>query len=432
MQTFSEFPLAAVLHSNLAHHGFVKPTPVQAQSIPAQLEGRDLLITAQTGTGKTFAFLLPLLDRLLREGCTPGINAMILAPTRELAIQIGESFSLLATGTSLKAAIVVGGMGEQAQLNAIRRGAQVVIATPGRLQDFLGRGSVKFNTVKVAVLDEADRMLDMGFLPTIKKILATLPAGRQTVFCSATIESSVATLIHAHLKNPVRVAIGSTTKPAEHVDLHHYEVEEDGKLSLLEKMLREEQGSFLVFARTKHGADRLAKKLARGGSKSVAIHGNRSQSQRNLALRGFQEGSYRVLVATDVAARGVHVEGLAHVVNFDLPQVPEDFVHRVGRTGRAGARGVASTFSTRSQRQEIRKIERLLDVRLEPREVPKDLQKEARPSSESAPGTAQPGRNAAPRASFAKRKSGPRHEKPQGASTPRRFGKQSFRSRKQR
>jgi ATP-dependent RNA helicase RhlE len=376
MNTFSELPLSPALQRNLAHHGFVEPTPVQAQAIPQQLAGHDLVITAQTGTGKTLAFLLPLLDRLSKPGRLPGVSALILSPTRELAIQISEVFSQLAGGTGIRAAVVVGGMGENAQLQSIRKGAQVVIATPGRLFDFLGRKLVNLGSVQILVLDEADRMLDMGFLPTIKRILATLPAARQTVFCSATIESSVAHLVREHLNNPVRIAIGSTTKPHEHIDLHLYEVEHDRKLGLLEKMLQEEQGSFLVFARTKHGAERLAKKLVNGGSKATAIHGDRSQSQRNQALRGFQEGNYRVLVATDVAARGLHVEGIAHVVNYDLPTLPEDFIHRVGRTGRAGLRGTASTFSTQGERGEIRKIERLLDLRLTRRGVPSGLVQE--------------------------------------------------------
>jgi ATP-dependent RNA helicase RhlE len=382
MNTFSELPLSPTLQSNLAQHGFVQPTPVQALAIPQQLLGHDVVITAQTGTGKTLAFLLPLLEKIgkerLSKGNAPGISALILSPTRELAIQISVAFANLATGTGIRSAVVVGGLNEQTQLQAIRKGAQVVIATPGRLNDFLERKLVKLGSAHTLVLDEADRMLDMGFLPTIKKILAALPAERQTVFCSATIESSVAHLINAHLKNPVRVAVGSTTKPAEHIDLHVYEVEQDRKLGLLEKMLQEERGSFLVFARTKHGADRLAKKLVRGGAKAAAIHGDRSQSQRNLALLGFQQGSYRILVATDVAARGVHVEGIAHVVNYDLPQVPEDFIHRVGRTGRAGLRGTASTFSTQSERGEIRKIERLLDLRLTRRPVPSGLEQESR------------------------------------------------------
>jgi ATP-dependent RNA helicase RhlE len=390
MKTFSELPLSKVLQTNLAKHAFVEPTPVQAQSIPLQLAGRDCVITAQTGTGKTLAFVLPLLEKLLKTAAAPqpygkGPSALILSPTRELAIQISECFSKLSAGTGIRAAVVVGGLNENAQLEAVRKGAQVVVATPGRLNDFLERKLIKLGATHLLVLDEADRMLDMGFLPTIKRILGALPAERQTIFCSATIETSVAHLIHVHLKDPVRVAIGSTTKPAEHIELHVYEVEQDRKLGLLEKMLRDDQGSFLVFARTKHGADRLAKKLARSGSKATAIHGNRTQSQRNQALRGFQDGNYRVLVATDVAARGVHVEGIAHVVNYDLPQVPEDFIHRVGRTGRAGMRGTASTFSTRDERSEIRKIERLLDLRLKPQPVPAGIEREARGAPADSP-----------------------------------------------
>ena len=341
----------------------------------------------------------------------PGVSALILTPTRELAIQISEAFALLAAGTGIRAAVVVGGLNEQTQLNAIRRGAQVVIATPGRLSDFLERNLVKLGAAHTLILDEADRMLDMGFLPTIKRILALLPAARQTVFCSATIESSVAPLIKTYLKNPVRIEVGSTTKPAAEIDLHVYEVEQDRKLGLLEKMLQDERGSFLVFARTKHGADRLAKKLARSGSKAAAIHGDRTQSQRNMALRGFQEGSYRVLVATDVAARGVHVEGIAHVVNYDLPQVPEDFIHRVGRTGRAGLKGTASTFSTRSERGEIRKIEQLLQLQLTRRPVPAGLEQEVRGAVHGTPPPfrereprAHAVRSFAPRAKFSRRK----------------------------
>lgn len=391
MKLFSELPLSPALQSNLVTHKFVQPTPVQAQAIPQQLAGHDLVITAQTGTGKTLAFVLPLLEKLLsdakllKNGAAPGVSALILTPTRELAIQIAECFSKLAAGTGIRAAVVVGGLSEQTQLQTIRKGAQVLIATPGRLSDFLARKLVKLAGVQVLVLDEADRMLDMGFLPAITKLLAVLPSARQTIFCSATLEPSVAHLIREHLKNPVRIAIGSTTKPAEEIDLHLYEVEQDRKLGLLEKMLHEERGSFLVFARTKHGADRLAKKLVRSGSKAAAIHGDRTQSQRNIALRGFQEGSYRVLVATDVAARGVHVEGIAHVINYDLPQIPEDFIHRVGRTGRAGLKGTASTFSTRSERGEIRKIERLLDMQLTRRPVPAGLEQETRAAVATPP-----------------------------------------------
>jgi ATP-dependent RNA helicase RhlE len=376
MKTFSELSLSAPLKSNLAKHGFAQPTPVQAQSIPPALAGRDLVATAQTGTGKTLAFVLPIIHRLQEMPSPYGVRAVILSPTRELSLQIHETFAKMAAGTAIRTAVVVGGINERTQLQSIRKGAQVLIATPGRLFDFLSRQLVDLGGVVMLVLDEADRMLDMGFLPTIQKIMAAMPAERQTLFFSATIETSVKHLVETHVRNAVRIEVGSTTKPIEKVALHLYEVEQDRKLGLLERMLRQEQGSFLVFARTKRGADRLSKKLAREGVRSAAIHGDRSQNQRNHALRGFQEGQYRVLVATDVAARGIHVEGISHVVNYDLPQVPEDFIHRVGRTGRAGARGTASTFAMRSERADVAHIERKLETRLERREVPNDIPRE--------------------------------------------------------
>ncbi len=263
-------------------------------------------------------------------------------------------------------------------MQSIRNGAQVLIATPGRLCDFLGRKLVNLAGVRILVLDEADRMLDMGFLPSINRILGAMPTDRQTLCFSATLDNSVKYLVETHVRNAVRIAVGSVTKPIEQVELHLYEVEQDRKLGLLENMLGQEQGSFLVFARTKHGAERLSKTLARGGVKSAAIHGDRSQNQRNQALRGFQEGYYRVLVATDVAARGIHVEGISHVVNYDLPQAPGDFIHRVGRTGRAGARGTASTFATRAQRADVALIERTLETRLVRCQVSPDVPREER------------------------------------------------------
>src|SRR5260221_4791388 len=364
MKTFTELSLSPILKSNLLKHKFVEPTPVQSQAIPPALAGHDVVATAQTGTGKTLAFVLPMLESLLKNRPGNGVCAIVLSPTRELALQIGEAFALMAAGTGFRAAVVVGGMSEHQQLLASRRGAQFLIATPGRLCDFLERKLVNLGAVRILVLDEADRMLDMGFLPAIKRIIGAMPAERQTLFFSATIETSVAHLVQKYVKNPVRVTVGSTTKPAEHIDLHVYEVDQDRKLGLLQHMLAQETGSFLVFARTKHGADRLARKLIRDGVNAATIHGDRTQTQRNHALRGFQQGDYRVLVATDVAARGIHVEGIAHVVNYDLPQAPEDFIHRVGRTGRAGASGTASTFGTRSERGEIRRIERALNIQL--------------------------------------------------------------------
>jgi ATP-dependent RNA helicase RhlE len=361
MKTFNELSLSPILKSNLVKNSFVEPTTVQSQALPPALAGHDVVATAQTGTGKTLAFVLPILESLLKNKPGTGISAVVLSPTRELALQIGGAFALMAAGTGIRAAVVVGGMSERQQLLAIRRGAQVLIATPGRLCDFLERKAVNLGAVRILVLDEADRMLDMGFLPAIKRIIGAMPTERQTLFFSATIETSVAHLVQKYVKSPVRIAVGSATKPAEHIDLHVYEVDQDRKLGLLQHMLEQETGSFLVFARTKHGADRLAKKLVRGGVNAACIHGDRSQSQRNHALRGFQQGDYRVLVATDVAARGIHVEGIAHVVNYDLPQAPEDFIHRVGRTG---LRGTATTFGAPGERGEIRKIERALNIQL--------------------------------------------------------------------
>lgn len=371
-------------------HGFVQPTPVQSAAIPPALAGRDVVATAQTGTGKTLAFLLPVIDSLTKPVASKpavtkpasGIRVVILAPTRELALQIHESAVKLTQGLNLRSAVVVGGMNESTQLRGIRQGAQIVIATPGRLCDFLDRKLVELGNVGVLVLDEADRMLDMGFLPALKQILKHIPERRQTLFFSATIETSVAHLISAYVKDPIRVAIGPTTKPLDCIDLHVYEVEQDAKLSLLERLLRQETGSFLVFARTKHGTDRLARRLSDSGFDAARIHGNRTQGQRNQALSGFKKGDYRILVATDVAARGIHVDDIAHVVNYDLPQVPEDFIHRIGRTGRAGARGTASTFATRGERGDIRRIEAAMKTRLTPIGVPAgELSREEKPAS---------------------------------------------------
>ncbi len=372
MNNFSELNLCSVLRSNLAKHGFVKPTPVQARAIPPALAGHDVVATAQTGTGKTLGFALPLLESLTGNP-DRAARVMVLSPTRELAMQIDDTFTKLAAGTGIKSTVVVGGVDEGRQLRNIRRGAQVMIATPGRLCDFLERKLVDLGGTRMVVLDEADRMLDMGFLPSIRMILKQLPTSRQTLLFSATIEKSVAHLIEAHVRNPVRVSIGTITKPVEQVDLHVYEVEQNRKQNLLARLMADDPGAFLVFTRTRHGADRLAKSLGRFGLSAARIHGERTQGQRNQALNGFKSGAYRVLVATDVAARGIHVDNIAQVVNYDLPQVSEDFIHRVGRTGRAGARGTASTFATPAERGDIKKIERDLKIRLVKREVPADL-----------------------------------------------------------
>jgi len=402
MTNFVDLLASPVLRRNLASANFTVPTPIQAQSIPAAIAGRDVVATAQTGTGKTLAFSLPIIEILSRGPLASKPQALVLTPTRELAIQIYEAFSAMAKGAGIHAVPVVGGVGENPQLQAIRRGAQVIIATPGRLVDFLKRKLVSLDTIKIVVLDEADRMLDMGFLPDVERIIRATPANRQTLFFSATFDSTASALVEKHMKNPERVAVGSTTKPADSIEMHVYQVEHDRKLSLLQHLLKTQQGSSLVFARTKHGADKLARKLNTSGFKSTAIHGNRSQNQRNAALKGFQDGHFRVLVATDVASRGIHVDDIAHVVNYDLPQAPEDFIHRVGRTGRAGAAGVASTFATSAESKDVRAIERVLKTSLKRRELPEGLGREER--SVAAPVIVMPSRGAKPAFSFKPRR----------------------------
>jgi ATP-dependent RNA helicase RhlE len=342
---------------------FEIPTPVQAAAIPPALEGRDVLATAQTGTGKTLSFLIPIVEMLQKvEGREA--HALIVLPTRELAMQVERAFLAIRSSSAQTVALVVGGMSEQTQLDAIRRGARVIVATPGRLEDFLKRKLVRLAGIKILVLDEVDRMLDMGFEPAIRRIASTIPKERQTLCYSATLEGSVKEVARDYLKNPVRIEIGSTMKPAENVELRAFSVDADKKQDLLEHLLDAETGSFLVFVRTKHGADRVARRLIRSGHAAIQIHGDRSQSQRNQALLNFTQGRHRVLVATDVAARGLDVANVAHVVNFDMPKVAEDFVHRVGRTGRASAKGVASTFAGPAERNDLRKIERALSIRM--------------------------------------------------------------------
>ena len=360
---FSEFTLSAALMARLNANKFETPTPVQAGAIPPALEGRDVLATAQTGTGKTLSFLIPIIE-YMQKNEVRGAQALILLPTRELAMQVEKAFIAIRTSGTQTCALVVGGLAERSQLDAIRRGARLIVATPGRLEDFMKRRLVKLDGVKVLVMDEVDRMLDMGFQPAIARIAAALPTERQTLCYSATLEGTVKEVARKYLNNPVRIEIGSVLKPAENVELRTFEVEPDKKQELLEHLLGAEQGSFLVFVRTKHGADRVARRLARAGHSATQIHGDRSQAQRNQALRSFSEGRHRVLVATDVAARGIDVANVAHVINYDMPKMAEDFVHRVGRTGRASAHGVASTFAAPAERGDLRKIERTLSLQM--------------------------------------------------------------------
>ena len=352
------------MKDRLDRAGFKTPTPVQAAAIPQALEGKDVLATAQTGTGKTLAFLVPLMEDLLNHK-TPGIGALVLVPTRELAMQVAEHYDRLRGKQLPAAAIVVGGLSEAQQLGAIRKGARLVVATPGRLEDFLHRKLISFRGLRTLVLDEADRMLDMGFLPAIRRIVAALPAERQTLFFSATLEASAARLVDNYLKNPVRLAFGSVLKPSETVRVQAMEVSHHGKQQALQQLLARETGRCLVFARTKRGTERLARNLNRNGFATAMIHGDRSQSQRNAALAGFQKGRYRILVATDLASRGIHVQDIAHVINYDLPEIAENFIHRVGRTGRAGRQGVASTLFSSDQRAEMFLLERALGIQME-------------------------------------------------------------------
>ena len=364
MQSFSELPISDYSKQRLSSANFSTPTPVQAAAIPHALAGKDVLATAQTGTGKTLAFLIPVMEQLLQHN-TPGIAALALVPTRELAMQVVEQYNALRGRQLPPAALVVGGLSEGQQITALRRGARLVVATPGRLEDFLDRKLVNFNTLRILILDEADRMLDMGFLPAIRRIVSVLPKNRQTLCFSATLEASVAHLVHDYMRQPVRVALGSTLKPSENVRVQAFEVPSDRKLEFLEGLLAKESGRCLIFTRTKRAAERLALSLSREGFSAAAIHGDRSQSQRNAALAGFQQGRHQILVATDVASRGIHVQDIAHVINYDLPDLAENFIHRVGRTGRAGAQGLASTLFGADQRGELLALERTLGIRIE-------------------------------------------------------------------
>jgi len=382
MTTFTELPLSAALQQKLAAAQFVTLTPIQARAIAPALEGKDVIGTAQTGTGKTLAFLIPIIEMLRassKNAPAKNVSALVLLPTRELAMQVHEQYEQLRDKNMPKAALVIGGVAEKAQISSLRSGCEFVIATPGRLQDFITRKFADLRHVKILVLDEADRMLDMGFLPAIRRILQILPQRRQTLCYSATMEQSVAALVNDYTREPVRIALGSVLKPAESVQLEAYEVRPSEKLDALRQLLYGEKGQTLIFTRTKRGAQRLAQELERDGFSSAMIHGDRTQSQRNGALSGFQEGRYQVLVATDIASRGLHCDDVAHVINYDLPKMAEDFIHRVGRTGRAGSQGRASTLFTAAENLALRDIERTLKLRIERKKVNAAASENAQP-----------------------------------------------------
>lgn len=344
--------------------GFVRPTPIQTDAIPPAMQGRDVLACASTGSGKTAAFLLPILDKLIAKprGAT---RALVLAPTRELALQIVESCNELSVHTPVSAAVVIGGVGMGPQEHAFRSGVDIIVATPGRLLDHMKSPYAKLDKIEFLVLDEADRMLDMGFLPEIRKILRAIPQKRQTLFFSATVPGPIATLAGEMLKNPVSINIERAAKPAVGITQAVYPVPQELKSALFLALLKSgEMKEALVFTRTKHRANRVAEFLTKNGIIAARIHGNRSQLQRTEALAGFKSGKYRVLVATDIAARGIDVEALGHVVNFDVPAVPEDYIHRVGRTGRAELTGDAFTFVAPDEEEDLRRIERAVGRRL--------------------------------------------------------------------
>jgi ATP-dependent RNA helicase RhlE len=364
MTDFAGLKLAQPILRAIAHEGYTTPSPIQGKSIPALLEGRDLLGVAQTGTGKTAAFALPLLHSLAKNTdkprrCRP--RALILAPTRELAGQIADSLKAYGRYLPLRSAVVFGGTSIRPQIQSLVRGVHVLVATPGRLLDLMNQGHVRLDAVEVFILDEADRMLDMGFIHDVRKVSAALPERRQTVLFSATMPKSVQGLADGLLRDPVQVAVAPTATTAEKVEQQVLFVAKDKKRALLGELLKNQDiARVLIFTRTKHGADRVARHLHQAGVASDAIHGNKAQNARQRALASFRCGRIRALVATDIAARGIDVEGVTHVINFELPNDPESYVHRIGRTARAGASGIAISFCDHDERAALRDIEKTI------------------------------------------------------------------------
>ena len=365
---FNELQLIAPLLRAVADEGYVEPTPIQRECIPHVLEGRDLLGCAQTGTGKTAAFALPMLQHFASKPAPRGkrpIRALVLTPTRELASQVAESFATYGRGLGLRVTVVFGGVGQNPQVIELRRGIDVLVATPGRLLDLASQGEVDFGRLEVFVLDEADRMLDMGFLPDVRRIIKMLPSQRQTLLFSATMPNDIRDLAGHILINPVHVAVTPVASTAEKIEQSVFFVAKGNKRALLEHVLQEpSMDRVLVFTRTKHGANRVVKDLTKAQIPALAIHGNKSQGARERALTQFKNGETRVLVATDIAARGLDVESISHVVNFDLPEVAESYVHRIGRTARAGAGGMAFSFCDADEQPLLRAIERLIRIRV--------------------------------------------------------------------
>jgi ATP-dependent RNA helicase RhlE len=415
---FADLGLAPPLLRALADEGYATPTPIQAKAVPHVLAGRDLFGCAQTGTGKTAAFALPLIQRLRADDRKPAprrCRTLVLAPTRELAAQIHESFLAYGRHAGIRAAVIYGGVGQDKQSRAMMNGVDVLVATPGRLLDLVSQRLVDLRAVEFLVLDEADRMLDMGFIHDVRKIVAMLPVDRQTLFFSATLPAEVRSLAASMLRDPLEVKTAPQATPAETVEQSVVFVAKQEKKSLLVKFLREEaRGRVIVFARTKHGADKLHRDLAKAGIAAAAIHGNKSQAQRERALSAFKSPRPPVLVATDIAARGIDVDDVAHVINYELPHEPETYVHRIGRTGRAGQSGVAVSFCDAEERSRLVAIERLLR-----RSIPTHDGQPA-PAVEAAPAPAQSKRSRPAPRQAAARPAAPRVEQPATApATPR-------------
>jgi ATP-dependent RNA helicase RhlE len=363
-QNFSSLGLSETILSALSRQGYESPTPIQAASIPSLLAGRDLLGCAQTGTGKTAAFALPIIQLLSASNARPaprGCRALVVAPTRELAAQINASFVAYGAGSRLTYACIFGGVGKGPQVKALGRGVDVLIATPGRLLDLQSEGQLRLDGAEIVVLDEADRMLDMGFIRDVRKIIALLPKARQTLLFSATMPSEIAGLANSMLKDPVRVSVSPEKPAVELIDQKVAFVEKAEKRAFIAALIREQEAErAIVFTRTKHGADRLARSLSSSGIPAEAIHANKSQNNRTRTMEGFRSGSLRVLVATDLAARGIDVDGVSHIYNYELPDVPETYVHRIGRTARAGASGVAVALCDTEEKPLLKAIERLM------------------------------------------------------------------------
>ncbi len=363
--SFENLNLIEPILRALKNEGYTTPTPIQQQSIPIVLQRKDLLGCAQTGTGKTAAFAIPILQILREEQKDDkgpkAIKALILTPTRELAIQIEESFNAYGKFCGLKHLVIFGGVSQHSQTEALRRGVDILVATPGRLLDLMNQKFIHLHHVKLFVLDEADRMLDMGFINDIKKILPKLPAKKQTLFFSATMPPEIQKLANTILVNPLKVEVTPVSSTAEKIEQSVYYVDKGNKRHLLALLLKDKAiKSALVFTRTKHGADRVVKELEKVGVKAEAIHGNKSQNARQRALTNFKSGHTRVLLATDIAARGIDVDSLSHVINFELPNIPETYVHRIGRTGRAGASGIAISFCDAEEKEYLRDIQKLI------------------------------------------------------------------------